>query len=59
MIDSVEGIIMAPPMPMLARTAITRLTDPENTAQADPAAKAARPIKNTRLPAVPPGCGEA
>ena len=49
MIASVEGIIMAPPMPMLARAAISRPTEPENAAQVEPAAKAARPARNTRL----------
>jgi hypothetical protein len=49
MMDSVEGIIMAPPMPMLARAAISMSTEPENAAQVEPAAKAARPARNTRL----------
>ena len=49
MIDSVEGIIMAPPMPMLARAEMSMPTEPENAAQVEPAAKAARPIMNTRL----------
>jgi len=43
MIDSVEGIIMAPPMPMLARAAISIPTEPENAAQVEHAAKAIRP----------------
>jgi hypothetical protein len=49
MIDSVEGIIMAAPIPMLARAAMSTPTEPENAAQADPAAKAASPARNTRL----------
>ena len=49
MIASVEGIIMAPPIPMLARAAISMLTEPENAAQVEPAAKAIRPVRNTRL----------
>jgi hypothetical protein len=56
MIASVAGIIMAPPMPTLARAAISRPTEPENAAQVEPAAKAARPARAGRcLPAVPPG----
>ena len=40
---------MAPPMPMLARAAISMPTEPENAAQVEPAAKAARPARNMRL----------
>ena len=49
MIDSVEGMISAPPMPMLARAAISIPTEPEKAAQVEPAAKAARPARNVRL----------
>jgi hypothetical protein len=49
MMARVEGIIIAPPTPMLARAAISRPTEPENAAQAEPAANAARPARNTRL----------
>ena len=49
MIASVEGIIMAPPMPMLARAAISMSTEPEKAAQVEQAAKATRPARNTRL----------
>ena len=48
MIDSVDGMISAPPMPMLARAAISMLTEPENAAQAEPAANAARPARSGR-----------
>ena len=59
MIDSVDGIISAPPMPMLARAAIRVPTSPEKAAQAEPPAKTARPassvflrpIRSARLPA--------
>ena len=59
MIDSVDGIISAPPMPMLARAAIKVPTLPEKAAQAEPPAKTARPassvllrpIRSARLPA--------
>ena len=49
MIDSVVGIISAPPIPMLARAAISMPTEPENAAHVDPAANAARPARNIRL----------
>ena len=49
MIASVDGIIIAPPMPMLARAAISMPTEPENAAQVEPAANATRPPMNTRL----------
>ena len=49
MMDSVEGIISAPPMPMLARAAMRVLTSPEKAAQAEPAAKTARPARNVFL----------
>ena len=49
MIDSVDGMISAPPMPMLARAAISMLTEPENAAQAEPAANAARPARSTSM----------
>ena len=47
--DSVDGIMTAAPMPMLARAAISMPVDPEKAAQADPAAKASSPAQNTRL----------
>jgi hypothetical protein len=50
MMDSVAGIIMAPPMPMLARAAISMATEPEKAAQTEPAANAARPARTPRLP---------
>ena len=53
MIESVAGIIMAPPMPMLARAAISMPTEPENAAQVEPAVKATRPARNTE-PALGP-----
>ena len=49
MMDSVAGMIMAPPIPMLARAAISMPTEPENAAHVEPAAKAVRPARNTRL----------
>ena len=49
MIDRVEGIISAPPMPMLARAAISRSTEPENAAHAEPAANSTRPARNVRF----------
>ena len=49
MIDSVEGIISAAPMPILARAAISTPTEPEKAAHAEPTAKAARPARNVRL----------
>ena len=49
MMDSVEGIISAPPTPMLARAAMRVPTSPEKAAQADPAAKTARPARNVFL----------
>ena len=49
MIDSVDGMISAPPMPMLARAAISMPTEPENAAQAEPAANAAKPARNVRF----------
>ena len=53
MIESVAGIIMAPPMPMLARAAISMPTEPENAAQVEPAVKATRPTRNA-VPALGP-----
>ena len=60
MMDRVDGIISAPPMPIPARAAISRPTDPENAAPAEPTANSARParyvrlrpIRSARLPAV-------
>ena len=49
MIDRVEGIIRAAPMPMLARAAMSMPTEPENAAHAEPAAKAVRPARKVRL----------
>ena len=49
MIDNVDGMISAAPMPMLARAAISIPTDPENAAQVDPAANAARPARKVRF----------
>ena len=49
MIDNVDGIISAAPMPMLARAAISTLTEPEKAAHAEPPAKATRPARNVRL----------
>ena len=49
MIESVEVIMSAAPMPMAARAAISIPTDPENAAQADPAAKASTPIRKVHL----------
>jgi hypothetical protein len=49
MIDSVDGIISAPPIPMPARAAIRMPADPEKAAQAEPAAKITRPARNVRL----------
>jgi hypothetical protein len=48
-IDSVDGIITAPPIPMSARAAISMPTDPEKAAQAEPAPKITRPARNVRL----------
>ena len=39
---SVEGIIMAPPIPMPARAAISMPTEPENAVQVEPAASRRR-----------------
>ena len=47
MMESVAGMSMAPPMPMLARAAISMSTEPENAAQIEPAAKATRPARKT------------
>ena len=49
MMESVDGIMSAAPMPMLARAAISTDTDPENAAHADPQAKAISPAMNVRL----------
>ena len=49
MIDSEAGIVSAAPAPMTARQAISRSTEPENAAPADPAAKTARPMRKNRL----------
>lgn len=49
MIATVEGMISAAPMPMLARAAISIPTEPENAAQVEQAAKATRPERKTRL----------
>ena len=49
MIASVEGMMSAAPMPMLARAAISMPTEPETAAQVEPAAKATRPARNVRL----------
>ena len=55
MIDKVEGIMSAPPMPMLARAAMSMPTDPENAAHAEPAAQAASPTEKVRLRPHPVG----
>ena len=55
MIESVAGIIMAPPMPMLARAAISMPTEPENAAQVEPAVKATRPTRNAEPAPGPAG----
>ena len=49
MIDSDEGMVNAAPVPMTARNAIRRCTEPESAAPIDPAAKTARPIRKNRL----------
>ena len=49
MIDNVEGIISAAPMPMLARAVISTPTEPEKAAHAEPPANATRPARNVRL----------
>ena len=49
MMASVDGMISAAPMPMLARAAISMPTEPENAAQVDPAANAASPARNVRF----------
>ena len=49
MIDNVDGMISAPPMPMLARAAISMPTEPENAAQAEPAANTTRPARSVRF----------
>ena len=43
MIDRVDGISSAPPIPIAARAVISIATDPEKAAHADPAPKTARP----------------
>ena len=49
MIANVDGMISAAPTPMLARAAMRTSTDPENAADADPAAKSNTPARNMRL----------
>ena len=49
MIDSVEGMISAAPIPIPARAAISMPTLPEKAAQVEPAANRARPAMNVRL----------
>jgi hypothetical protein len=49
MIDSVDGIISAPPMPMLARAAIRVPTSAEKAAPAEPPVKTARPVSSVFL----------
>ena len=49
MSDSVEGMISAPPRPMLARAAISTPTDPEKAAQVEQPAKATRPARKVHL----------
>ena len=49
MIDSDAGIVSAAPAPITARQAISRSTDPQNAAPADPPAKTARPTRKNRL----------
>ena len=49
MIARVEGMISAPPMPMLARAAISTPTEPENAAHVEQAANTARPARKVRF----------
>ena len=49
MIASVEGMISAAPMPMLARAAISIPTEPEKAAHVEQAANATKPARNVRL----------
>jgi hypothetical protein len=46
--DKVAGIMTAPPIPMLARAAISLPVEPEKAAQADPAANASSPAFRRR-----------
>jgi hypothetical protein len=49
MIASVDGMISAAPIPMLARAAMSTSTDPEKAAHTDPAANRHTPARNVRL----------
>ena len=49
MIASVEGMINAAPIPMLARAAISISTEPEKAAHVEHAANATRPARKVRL----------
>jgi hypothetical protein len=48
-IDSVDGMIAAPPMPMKAREAMSQSGERANAERAEPVANTIRPARNTRL----------
>ncbi len=48
MIDSVDGMMNAPPMPMSARVAISALADGANAESAEPTPKMTRPMARKR-----------
>ena len=49
MIDNDAGIVSAAPIPMTARQAIKKLTEPEKPAPVDAPAKAVRPMRKKRF----------
>ena len=48
-IERVAGMISAPPTPISARAAMSRLAEPDQAAQSEPAPKRSRPAVSARL----------
>ncbi len=49
MMERVDGMINAPPIPIAALVAMSMLADPENAAPSDPSPNRSRPTVNARL----------
>jgi hypothetical protein len=48
-IDSVDGMISAPPMPMKARAAMSWVAEPDSAEQIDPVVKIRMPVRRASL----------